>query len=89
MDTQLAKMEEAKKLIEKYKTEDPTLYKDIYDAIVCETISLRYLMLELYSTSLDKQALADFKREYKEDTNRLSFNMISEFDSMDTYLNKN
>ena len=88
LDAQLAKMEEAKKQIEKYQTEDPALYKDIYDAIVCETISLRYLMLELYSTSLDKQALADFKREFKEDVNRLNFNMISEFDSMDSYLNK-
>ena len=46
-------------------------------------------MMELYSTSLDKQALADFKRAFKEDTNRLGFNMISEFDSMDSYLNKN
>ena len=88
LDTQLAKMEEAKKLIEKYQTEDPSLYKEIYDSIVCETISLRYLMLELYSTSLDKQALADFKREFKNDTNRLSFGMISEFDSMEAYLNK-
>ena len=88
LDTQLAKMEEAKKLIEKYQTEDPALYQDIYDSIVCETISLRYIMLELYSTSLDKQALADFKRDFKEDTNRLGFNMISEFDSMDSYLSK-
>ena len=88
LDAQLAKMEDAKKLIEKYQTEDPALYQDIYDCIVCETISLRYIMLELYSTSLDKQALADFKRAFKDDTNRLGFNMISEFDSMDSYLNK-
>ena len=88
LDTQLAKMEEAKKLIEKYQTEDPSLYKEIYESIVCETISLRYIMLELYSTSFDKQALAEFKRAFKDDTNRLDFNMISEFDNMNSYLDK-
>jgi hypothetical protein len=86
LDTQLAKMEEAKKLIEKYQTQDPALYQEIYDSIVCETISLRYIMLELYSTSFDKEALANFKRAFKDDTNRLDFNMISEPESMNGYI---
>lgn len=86
LNTQLAKMEEAKKLIEKYQTTDPSLYKEIYDSIVCETISLRYIMLELYSTSFDKEALATFKQDFKYDTNRLDFNMISEPESMDGYI---
>lgn len=86
LDTQLARMEEAKKLIEKYQTEDPSLYKEIYDSIVCETISLRYIMLELYKTSFDKETLAKFKQEFKDDTNRLDFNMISEPESMNGYI---
>jgi hypothetical protein len=87
LDTQLSKMEEAKQQIEKYQTTDPSLYKEIYDSIVCETISLRYIMLELYSTSFDKQALANFKQDFKYDTNRLDFNMISEPENMDGYIN--
>ncbi len=86
LDTQLSNMEAAKKAIEKYQTENPSLYQEIYDSIVCETISLRYIMLELYSTSLDSQALATFKQDFKYDTNRLDFNMISEPESMDGYI---
>ena len=83
---QLDKMEEAKKAIEKYQTTDPALYQNIYDAIVCETISLRYLMLELYSNTFDAQSLSQFRKDFKYDTNRLDFNQISETESMDGYI---
>lgn len=83
---QLDKMEEAKTAIEKYKTADPALYQNIYDAIVCETISLRYLMLELYSNTFDAQSLSQFRKDFKYDTNRLDFNQIAETESMDGYI---
>ena len=82
---QLDRMEEAKKAIEKYETIDPALYQAIYDSIICETISPRYLILELYSNTFEKTELAKFKAEFKADTNRLDFNMISEQEVMDGY----
>ncbi len=82
---QLDRMEEAKQAIAKYETTNPELYQAIYDSIVCETISPRYLILELYSNTLEKTELAEFKAQFKADTNRLDFNMISEQEAMDGY----
>lgn len=86
LDQQLGEMEKAKKAIAHYETTDPELYQAIYDSIVCETISPRYLMLELYSSTFKKDELAAFKQAFKNDTNRLDFNMISEQESMDGYI---
>lgn len=82
---QIERMEEAKKAIAKYETTDPELHQAIYDAIVCETISPRYLILELYSNTLENAELAAFKAEFKSDTNRLDFNMISEQETMEGF----
>ena len=83
---QLEKMEEAKEAIAHYQTTDPELYQSIYDSIVCETISLRYLMLELYSGTFAQTELAEFETAFKNDVSRLDFNMISESLSMDGYI---
>jgi hypothetical protein len=83
---QLEAMEEAKKAIAHYQDSDTELYQAIYDSIVCETITLRYLMLDLYFNTFSTAELAAFKAEFKEDTNRLDFNMISEQASMDGFV---
>ena len=83
---QLDAMEEAKKAIEVYKTTDPTLYQNIYDNIVCETITNRYLMMTLYSSTFSDADFAAFKAEFKADCNRLDFNMLSEFGTIDGIL---
>jgi leucyl-tRNA synthetase len=80
-------IEEAKKAIAHYQDSDTELYQAIYDSIVCETITLRYLMLDLYFNTFSTAELAAFKAEFKEDTNRLDFNMISEQASMDGFVN--
>ena len=83
---QLEKMDEAKALIAHYEEADPELYQAIYDSIVCETISPRYLLLELYKGTFAEKELAAFKNEFKSDVTRLDFDMISEQLSMDGYL---
>ena len=52
-------VDEAYAAIEHYKTEDPEMYNKLHDRINLETITIRYLMLELYGPRLDdKQAYA-------------------------------
>lgn len=83
---QLEAMEEAKKAIEHYKTTDAELYQAIYDSIVCETISPRYLLLDLYFNTFSTVELAKFKEEFKNDVNRLDFNMMSEQATIESVL---
>ena len=55
----LGYIDEAYARIEHYKTENPGLYTKLHDRINLETITIRYLMLELYGTRLDdKKAYA-------------------------------
>ena len=75
---QLAQMEEAKKQIAKYEASEPELYQAIYDSIVCETISLRYLLITHHEETFEKTEWATLKAEFKADANRLDFNMLAE-----------
>ena len=84
---QLEAMEQAKKEIEHYKDTDPQLYQSIYDSIVCETISVRYLLLDLYFNTFSTVELVKFKAEFKVDVNRLDFNMMSEQATIESVLN--
>lgn len=84
---QLDRMEEAKKAIEIYKTSDPALYQAIYDSIVCETISPRFLLLDLFSSTFTKSELVEMKKSFQEDTNRLEFNRLAEAVVLDGYFN--
>lgn len=83
---QLEAMEEAKKAIAHYKESDSEVYQAIYDSIVCETISPRYLLLDLYFNTYSTAELAKLKAEFKSDVNYLDFNMRSEQASMEGFL---
>ena len=87
LTTQLESMERAKDAIEHYKISDPTLYQAIYDSIVCETISPRFLLLENYSDKFSDKALAEFKAAFRKDVNRLGFDRLSEHVTLDDYAN--
>lgn len=76
--SQLELMEQAKELVKKYETTDPALYKSITDSIDGETMSPRYLLIKLHSTTFGKEKLAELKSSFAYDANRLDFNMISE-----------
>ena len=85
LDGQLSLMEDAKQAIQIYKDSDPAVYQAIYDSIVCETISPRYLLLELYKNRFSKLELAEFKAAFKADTNRLGFDKLSEHVGLSGY----
>ena len=65
----------------------PEKIEAIYDSIVCETISPRYLLLDLYFNTFSSVELAKFKAELKDDVNRLDFNMLSEQASIESIFN--
>ena len=87
LTTQLENMEAAKAAIEHYKISDPALYQSIYDSIVCETISPRFLLLENYSNTFSNMSLLEFKAAFKKDANRLGFDRLSEHVTLEDYGN--
>ncbi|MBR4942874.1 MAG: DUF4838 domain-containing protein [Clostridia bacterium] len=87
LTTQLDNMEAAKTAIEHYKISNPELYQAIYDSIVCETISPRFLLLENYSNTFSNMSFVDFKSAFKKDVNRLGFDRLSEHVTLEDYGN--
>ena len=85
LTSQLDNMEAAKAAIEHYKISDPKLYQAIYDSIVCETISPRFLLLENYSNTFSNLSMLDFKTAFKKDVNQLGFDRLSEHVTLENY----
>jgi hypothetical protein len=85
LTSQLDNMEAAKAAIEHYKISDPKLYQAIYDSIVCETISPRFLLLENYSNTFSNLSMLDFKTAFKKDVNLLGFDRLSEHVTLENY----
>ncbi|MBQ7912355.1 MAG: DUF4838 domain-containing protein [Clostridia bacterium] len=81
---QLDQMDVAKTLIAKYETSDSALYQAIYDSIVCETISPRFLLIKHFEETFEKSELAAFKAAFKVDVNRLDFNMVGEQETIES-----
>ena len=79
---QLTQMENAKALIAGYQQTNPQLYQAIYDSIVCETITLRYLLIAHHEDSFERSEFTLLKEEFKKDVNRLDFNMVGEQETM-------
>ena len=57
----------------------------IYDSIVCETISPRFLLLENYSNTFSNLSMLDFKTAFKKDVNLLGFDRLSEHVTLENY----
>ena len=77
--SQLDRLEVAKTLIEKYKDTDAALYQQIHDSIVCESMTIRYCLIEYHgATTYDPQTLASMKAEFTADRNRLGFTAFAE-----------
>ena len=85
LTSQLDNMEAAKAAIEHYKISNPKLYQAIYDSIVCETISPRFLLLENYSNTFSNLSMLDFKTAFKKDVNLLGFDRLSEHVTLENY----
>ena len=67
-------IDEAYESIAKYQTSDAELYQVLYDHITIESISVRYMILELYSGRLDSATLTEMKATFNDDCKRLNFN---------------
>ena len=68
----LAKFDEAFAAIEHYKTTDIDTYNRLYEAILLETISYRYIMIEFFPEKCGNDTeLYEMKKEWKTDVSRL------------------
>ena len=67
-------IDEAYESIAKYQTSNAELYQVLYDHITIESISVRYMILELYSGRLDSATLTEMKATFNDDCKRLNFN---------------
>lgn len=83
---QLSIMEEAKGKIAKYAIENPDLYKIIMESIEAETISPRFLLIELYKGTFTKSEKAELYNSFAKDVRRLNINQRGENATMESYL---
>ena len=71
IDTMLGYFDEAYEAIEPLKNTNPTLYETLYDRICLESLTYRYLDVQIYSTYYNNQELLELRRDFKDDTMRL------------------
>ena len=83
---QLSIMEEAKGKVAKYAIENPDLYKIIMESIEAETISPRFLLIELYKGTFTKSEKAELYNSFAKDVRRLNINQRGENATMESYL---
>ena len=63
-------IEDAYAAIEQYQTADPALYETLKSRICLESISVRYLLIELYGNkAFDEDTLLEMKRQTIADIN--------------------
>ena len=67
----LAKMNEAKKAVEKYKVSDPALYKTLEKHISIETIFPRFALCNLHANTYTPEEIRDLRLAFKRDAESL------------------
>ena len=70
--------EEAYENIDYLKTQDPDLYESLRDRIDLESISVRYLLIEIYAGYFDSIELYQMKKDFKTSCNRLNIQYAKE-----------
>lgn len=68
----LVDIEEAYADIQYLETKDPLLYKTLYDRICVESLSFRYLILQLYPSNYKLSELKQLRAEFRQDADRLN-----------------
>ena len=71
-------LEKAYASIDSLKTIDADKYAKLYDRITLESISVRWLIVELYSTKYDAAYITQMKNLLKEDMRRLKVDRLAE-----------
>ncbi len=83
-------IESAKKTIEYLKDQDEDLYSLIYDRILLESISFRFLLIDIYGGSVyDAETLLAEKVAFKNDCAYLRVDRFNESLSLSEYMNRN
>lgn len=70
-------IDEAYAAISVYQTSDPALYEAIREHINIESISFRYLLLELYGTNYSDESLQEMRRSFVSDTQQIGLTKLS------------
>ena len=78
-------IDEAYKTIEPLKTSDPSLHKTLTDRINLESLSLRFMLIEMYSVYYNENEVARMKQSFQEDCINLGVRQYSEQISLDGY----
>ena len=64
--------------IQYLEEKDPLLYKTLYDRICLESISFRYLLLQLYPSQYKQSELKQLRMEFRTDADRLNISKYRE-----------
>ncbi len=72
-------IEQAYEAIEPLKTSDPATYAKVEKRITLESLSPRYILLDLYYTSYSSSELKAEREAFRTDADRLGVTMLSEF----------
>ena len=75
-------IDEAYAAVEKYRESDPELYEKLRDRINLESISVRYLIIELYGGSFDAAEYRAYAQALKEDIEYLKISNQAEGSSV-------
>ena len=76
------KYDEAFALIEGYKTTAPEKYQQYYDAILLETMTVRYMLIHLHSSYFTESELLEMMYSWKEDAIYFNFTLWNEHDDI-------
>jgi hypothetical protein len=66
------------------KTTDEALYNSLKEHICIESISYRYLLLELYHSNYDSVTLATMKKEFLSDISRIGMTLMANGKTIDS-----
>ena len=78
LDGWMAQIEEAYGKIGHYRDSDPELYKKLSTRICIESLSIRYMRLELYGSRFSPAELAAERNAFREDCLKTGVEMLSE-----------
>lgn len=81
-------IENAYESIKHLENTDPILYRQLSDRITLESISVRYLLVELYEIYYSETEYILMVEQLKLDATKLGVVLFNEFNTVDSYFNK-
>ena len=78
-------IDKAYKAIEPLKTTDPALYEELKDRINLESLSFRFIQMELYSVYYSENDVNKMRESFKQDCRDLGVRSYKELLTLDEY----